>query len=156
MEAGGDEIRPVGARALETLRIEAGVPRFGVETHDKIIPLEANLGELISFEKGCYVGQEIIARLDTRGTPAKRLRTLVFQGGAAPHEGAELEADGRNAGEVVSATWSPLLEQPIALAYVKRNVNDPGTEVDVEGRTARVELAGYPLDEQSDRAEGAA
>ena len=156
MEAGGDEIRPVGARAMETLRIEAGVPRFGVETHEKIIPLEANLGELISFEKGCYVGQEIIARLDTRGTPAKRLRTLIFEGGAAPHEGAELEADGRDAGEVVSAAWSPLLEAPIALAYVKRNVNDPGTQVDVEGRVARVELTGYPLAERADQTEGAA
>lgn len=144
-ETGGEAVTPVGHDALETLRIEAGVPRFGVETGDEVIPLEANLRHLISFNKGCYLGQEIIARLDTRGTPAKRLRTLVFQGGAAPAVEANVEADGREVGEVVSSTWSPLLEAPIALGYVKRRHYEVGGTVEVEGREARVEELGFPM-----------
>ena len=147
-EAGGGTLEPLGDETLEILRIEAGVPRFGVETDDSVIPLEANMGELIDFDKGCYVGQEIIARLDTLGTPAKKLRTLIFDGGAAPAPGADIENDdGRNVGTVRSAAWSPLLDAPIALGYVKRNANEPGTVLQVEGREARVERLGYPLDE---------
>ena len=153
VEAGGEQLEPVGGQVLETLRIEAGFPRFGVETGDDVIPLEAGMGDLISFEKGCYLGQEIIARLDTRGTPAKKLRTLVFDGGAAPHVEAEVEADGRDSGRVVSSVWSPLLEAPVALAYVKRNANDIGGRVDVEGREARVEPLGHPLGAAESEAE---
>lgn len=143
--AAGEEVEPVGFETIETLRIEAGVPRFGKELTDERIPLEAGLDHAISFNKGCYLGQEIIARLDTRGTPARLLRTLVFDGGAAPEEGAEVEVDGRNAGEVLSSAWSPLLERPIALAYVKRAHNEIGNEVSVEGRASRVEALGYAL-----------
>jgi folate-binding protein YgfZ len=144
---GGDSLEPVGDETLETCRIEAGIPRFGVETSDDVIPLEADLQHIISFDKGCYVGQEIIARLDTRGTPAKRLRTLVFEGGAAPAPEADVEdVDGnRSVGEVVSAVWSPRLQAPIALAYVKRRHNDVGTTVRVEGREAEVHRLGHPL-----------
>ncbi len=141
----GEQMVPVGFDTLETLRIEAGVPRFGKELTDERIPLEAGLDHAISFNKGCYLGQEIIARLDTRGTPARLLRTIVLDGGAAPRDGAEVERDGKVVGEIVSSVWSPLLEKPIALAYVKRNHNDIGTEVEVETRPARVEGLGYAL-----------
>jgi folate-binding protein YgfZ len=148
MSAG--ELTPVGFETLETLRIEAGVPRFGKELTEKRIPLEAGLDEAISFNKGCYLGQEIIARLDTRGTPARLLRTLVFEGGAAPEVGAAVEVfsekgDSKNVGEVVSSVWSPQLNAPIALAYIKREHNEIGNEVQVEGRPARVEALGYSL-----------
>lgn len=145
MDAG--ELTPVGFETLETLRIEAGVPRFGVELTDKRIPLEAGLEHAISFTKGCYLGQEIIARLDTRGTPARLLRTLVFEGGAAPEVGADVEVEGskRAVGEVVSSTWSPQLNTSIALAYIKRKHNEIGGEVLVETRTAIVQPLGYPL-----------
>lgn len=146
---GGDEVVPVGFDTLETLRIEAGVPRFGKELTEERIPLEAGLDHAISFNKGCYLGQEIIARLDTRGTPARLLRTLVLAGGAAPREGAEVERDGKPVGEVISSVWSPLLQKPIALAYVKRKHNDLGTEVEVEARTASVEALGYALASRS-------
>ncbi len=145
-QTGGDWVEPVGDEPIETHRIETGIPRFGVETHDEVIPLEAELRPFISFEKGCYVGQEIIARLDTRGTPAKLLRTLVFQGGAAPAPEAEVGIEGqdRGVGEVVSAIWSPRLQAPIALAYVSRRHNDVGSTVIVEGREAEVQELGYP------------
>lgn len=143
--AGGEETRSAGHQAVETARIEASVPRFGAELDEEIIPLEAGLREHIDFEKGCYTGQEVIARLDTLGEPAKLLRTLVFDGGAAPEVGADVEHDGREVGEVVNAVWSPLVESPIALAYVKRGSNEVGTTVEVEGRQADVEQLGYAL-----------
>ncbi|MGM0556134.1 MAG: YgfZ/GcvT domain-containing protein [Myxococcota bacterium] len=135
----------IGHDTFETLRIEAGVPRYGGELDDAIIPLEAQLDDTIAYDKGCYLGQEIIARLDTLGTPAKMLRTLVFDGGAAPTEGAKLQVDGRKAGFVASSVWSPRLKAPIALAYVKRKYNDIGDVVQVEGREATVQSLGYPL-----------
>lgn len=136
---------PIGHDTFETLRIEAGVPRFGVELTEKIIPLEAELDHTIAYDKGCYLGQEIIARLDTLGTPAKRLRTLVFEGGAAPAEGADVECEGRNAGFVASSAWSPRLGAPIALAYVKRKFNDIGNTVEVEGRETTIRPLGFAI-----------
>lgn len=140
-----EHAEPIGHDTLETLRIEAGVPRYGVELDDSIIPLEASLDDTIAYDKGCYLGQEIIARLDTLGTPAKLLRTLVFDGGAAPEKGAKLEVDGRKAGFVASSTWSPRLNCPISMAYVKRKYNDVGSVVHVEGRDATVRPLGYPM-----------
>jgi len=145
VEEAGDRGVPAGHRALETARIEAGVPRYGAELDDEIIPLEAGLREQVDFEKGCYTGQEVIARLDTLGTPAKKLRTLVFAGGAAPQLGATVEDEGREVGEVVNAVWSPLVEAPIALAYVARGSNEIGETVEVEGREAAVEELDHPL-----------
>ena len=141
-EVGGESVVPCGHDTMETLRIEAGTPRFGVETGDDVIPLEADLADHISFEKGCYLGQEIIARLDSQGQVAKRLRTLVFDGGAAPAVGASVESDGRDSGTVVSSTWSPRADAPIALAFIKRNAYDVGETVLVEGREAVVRPLG--------------
>jgi aminomethyltransferase len=143
--AHAEDVTPIGFETIETLRIEAGVPRFGKELTDDRIPLECGLEHAISFHKGCYLGQEIIARLDTRGTPARLLRTLVLEAGAAPEEQAEVFSDERAVGEVISSVWSPALQKPIALAYVKRKYNDIGTELEVEARAARVEELGYAL-----------
>jgi folate-binding protein YgfZ len=122
---------PAGNRALEVLRIEAGVPRWGAELDEKIIPLEAGFREDVAFDKGCYVGQEIIARLDTLGVPAKMLRTLALEGDEVPEAGTELFRDGKKVGTIRSAVFSPKRNQPIALAYVKRDHNDPGTTLRV-------------------------
>lgn len=154
-EAGGERLEPVGHQPMETLRIEAGVPRYGVETTPEVIPLEAEMRDLIDFEKGCYLGQEIIARLDTRGEPSKLLRTLVFDGGAAPAVGATLESGEREVGEVLSSVWSPLLDAPAALAYVQRGSNEVGEVVEVEGREARVEGLGYPIESAAEQADAA-
>ena len=144
LEEVAGEITLFGHQTFETLRIEAGVPRFGVELHDKVIPLEAYFDDAISFEKGCYLGQEIIARLDTLGTPAKMLRRLVIDGDEIPEPSTELyPIDGgkRAVGTVESAVRSPKFDAPVALAFVKRGHNEVGKSVQVgeNGVEARLE-----------------
>ncbi|MFU8802730.1 MAG: YgfZ/GcvT domain-containing protein [Bradymonadaceae bacterium] len=133
LEEADPEARPLGNEAFEMLRIEAGMPRFGVELGEKVIPLEANLNEAISFEKGCYLGQEIIARLDTLGTPARLLRRLLIEADEVPAPGTKLLAEGKSVGEIIRAIRSPKYGQPMALGYVKRKHNDVGTVLDLEG-----------------------
>lgn len=99
----------------EYLRIESGLPRFGRELSLDYIPLEANLWADVSFNKGCYTGQEIIARMESRGRLAKQLVRL--RADAPLTAGAELTADGRVVGSVTSAGVGPA--GPLALGYVK-------------------------------------
>ncbi|MBA2661970.1 MAG: aminomethyl transferase family protein [Bradymonadaceae bacterium] len=140
--AGGAGLRPIGHEALERLRIEAGIPRFGVELDEKVIPLEAGMYETISFKKGCYLGQEIIARLDTLGTPARVLRAVVLESAAVPGTDAELSVAKKSVGKVVSATFSRALGKPVALAYIKRGFNAVGDSVEIDGVVGRVHALG--------------
>jgi len=122
---------------LDTVRIESGRPRFGADLDTDIIPLEAGLeARAISRSKGCYVGQEVIVRVQDRGhgRVARRLVGLTFDAAAkAPDRGAPIEADGRAIGRVTSAAWSPALARPIALGYVHRDFVAAGTHVLVGG-----------------------
>ncbi|MBA3734074.1 MAG: folate-binding protein YgfZ [Actinobacteria bacterium] len=121
---GGEEVlddRPageeVGEEALERWRIEAGIPRWGQEIDDKILPAEAGLDEThISFSKGCYPGQEPIARQRYRGKVNRKLRVLDVEGEAEP--GTELILDGKTVGRITSAVPG------VALAYVRVEVPD--------------------------------
>ena len=108
-------IVPAGPEAFEYLRIESGLPRFGREITEDYIPLEAGLWADVSFNKGCYTGQEVIARMESRGRLAKQLVRLQPQTPIAA--GAEIEADGRASGTVTSAATGPA--GPVALGYVK-------------------------------------
>jgi len=124
---------PVSLEEAETVRIESGRPLFGADMDTDTIPLEAGLEErAISRSKGCYVGQEVIVRVQDRGhgRVAKRLVGLTLDAGAAvPVVGARIVSDDREIGRVTSATWSPALGRPIALGYVHRDFVDPGTAV---------------------------
>lgn len=116
------------ADTLDVLRVEQGYGAFGRELSQEYIPLETGLLDAVSFTKGCYVGQEIIARMESRGRLAKRLCGLrLSQPVAAP---AKLQVDGRDAGDLTSAVVSPRLG-PIALAYVRTAYAEPGTVVGV-------------------------
>lgn len=129
------------AATAETLRIEGGVPKFHEDMDEATIPLEAGIeSRAISLTKGCYVGQEVIIRVLHRGhgRVARKLVGLAFSGDAAPKRGAIVQADARDIGEVTSATWSPALLRPIALAYVHRDFVAAGTQVHVEGTNAEV------------------
>jgi len=122
--------RAVGEAAFEIARIEAGVPREGPEISEKYILLETGCDHAVSYTKGCYLGQEIIARIHWRGQPAKRLMGLLTEANEIPPSGAELYAtDGKRVGEVTSSTRSIALDRVIALGYVHRNYLTPGTEL---------------------------
>lgn len=120
------------ADELERLRIDAGTPRFGAEIDDRVLPAEAGLVErAISFTKGCYPGQEPIARLHYRGKANRRLRILALEDDHAPASEAELELDGKVVGRVTSSVPGR------ALGYVRTEVPDDA-ELVVEGRRARL------------------
>jgi folate-binding protein YgfZ len=131
----------IDAATAETLRIEAGVPRFHKDMDEETIPLEAGIeSRAISVTKGCYVGQEVIIRVLHRGhgRVARKLVGLSIDGPATPGEGAAVQGGGRDIGHVTSSTWSPALHHSIALAYVHRDFVEPGTSVIVDGQAARV------------------
>jgi folate-binding protein YgfZ len=128
---------PVSDRTAECLRVEHGLPRYGVDLDDSVIPQEAGLNErAVSFTKGCYVGQETVARLYYRGKPNRHLRGLMLAAPVAP--GAELSLGGRTVGRLSSVVESPRFG-PIGLALVRREA-DPGTAVSIgaNGLSARV------------------
>jgi tRNA-modifying protein YgfZ len=114
---------------FEIVRIEAGVPREGVDAGENYIVLETDLDEAVSYTKGCYLGQEIIARIHWRGQPAKRLRGLLIEGNETPRPGDEIwGTDDKKVGEITSSVRSPALNRIIALGYIHRRYLDEGTE----------------------------
>lgn len=121
-------IAPIDEAAYDYLRIEAGLPRFGREMTLDYIPLEANLWADVSFNKGCYTGQEIIARMESRGKLAKRLVALRP---AAPVEPGEIISGDRPAGTLTSAADGPA--GPVALGYIKTSLLDEGAELAING-----------------------
>ena len=133
--------RPAGQEALEVLRVEAGVPRYGVDASDANVVLEVvDEAEAVSYTKGCYAGQEIIARIHWRGHVAKRLAGVIFDRDAEPPSDARLRdcAQGREAGRITSQAFSPRLRRPVALALVKYDFLAPGTELKVFAGDAEV------------------
>ena len=110
----------------EALRIERGVPRMGAELTERTIPAEAGVVDrTASFTKGCYTGQELVARIDSRGgNVPRRLRGVVVEGDEVPPAGAVVLVGDAEIGAVTSSAWSGALAAAVALAYAKR-----GTEV---------------------------
>jgi folate-binding protein YgfZ len=124
--------QPFGSEVAETLRIEAGIPRFGIDMDETRVVTETNLDEAVSFTKGCYIGQEIIARIKYRGHVAKKLTGVLLEEEGAIERGARiLSSDEKEIGAITSATVSPRLKHTIALAYVKYDYLEPGTKVKV-------------------------
>jgi aminomethyltransferase len=125
----------------EVLRIENGTPLYGVDMDETTVVLETGLDDAVSFKKGCYIGQEIIARIHFRGHVAKKLTGLIFEEKAAAiNPNDEIKSlEGKNAGRITSATFSPKLEKTIALAYVRYDYLAAGTELKVNDSATRVE-----------------
>ena len=126
------EVTPVGLKALNSLRLEAGIPRFGNELDDSIIPLEAELEKAINFEKGCYIGQEIVARMKYRGHPNRLLRGIEIDSEDLPNEKTAICSGGKQIGYVTSTVKSPTLNKIIALGYVRTAFTEHGSEVEIE------------------------
>jgi folate-binding protein YgfZ len=148
--------RPVGYDALEVLRVEAGVVRYGVDVDASNVVLEAGLDEAVSYTKGCYVGQEIIARIHWRGHVAKKLTGLVLEDEGDSAADANALATGatikntdasREIGRVTSVVFSPRLQKRIALGIVKYDFLAPGTEVLIKdaARARRARVCALPF-----------
>lgn len=122
---------------LETLRIEAGVPRFGAELDESVLPAEVDLQRAIAIDKGCYTGQEVVERMRSQGQASHRLVGLVAAGDEVFVPGEKLLSDDKSVGEVTSACRSEAVGS-IALAFVRRALSEPGTRLEVAGCEARV------------------
>ena len=123
---------PVGSEALETVRVERGVPVFGRELVEAFNPLEAGLKQFISFTKGCYVGQEVVARLDTYDKVQKHLVGLRWEADTTSEQDARLLLGGKQVGVVTTAARSPRLKGSIGLGYVRKAHASPGTVLALE------------------------
>ncbi len=136
-----DGIAEVSAEAAEILRVESGRPRFGAEMSAATIPQEAGINErAVSFTKGCYIGQETVARLHYKGKPNRHLRGLRLE--AAASAGEPVSLDGREVGSVGTAVISPA-EGPLALAILRREAS-PGDRVTV-GESTPATVAELPF-----------
>jgi folate-binding protein YgfZ len=122
--------QPIGDAAIESLRLEAGTPRFGADVDATVLLPEIPSDRLVSHTKGCYPGQEVVVRIRDRGHVNRHLRGLVLEADTVPPRGAEIVADGGVVGHVTSATRSLGLARPIALAFIRRQYV-PGARVSV-------------------------
>ena len=131
---------PIGYRALNMLRLEAGLPWFGTDFDEHQIPQEAGVESThISFTKGCYTGQEIVERVRSRGHVNRRLTGLIFNSAEVPKPGATVLAkDGTEAGHITSAAFSPLAGKATGMAYLRREYLEPGTTLQCGNVAAEV------------------
>jgi folate-binding protein YgfZ len=138
---------PVGMAALDILRIEAGWPWCGPDFGEEHLLLEALSDSHVSFHKGCYLGQEVVTRIQHRGHLNKKLCGLTVAGESLPARGAAIYSGGRAVGRVASATFSPALGSILALGYLWRECWDPGTrlQVDIAGRRVEAAAAALPF-----------
>jgi glycine cleavage system T protein len=139
-----DHLPSCGFEALESLRIEAGIPRYGPDMGEDTLPLEAGLLNALSFNKGCYVGQEIVERARSRGHVNWKLSGLIIRAAEAPAPGEKLRSDEKEIGEVTSSCVSPTLGKTIAMAYLRREVTEPGTKLTLTSG-AEAEVASLPF-----------
>ncbi len=136
--------KPVGHAALNILRTEAGIPWFGFELDERTLPPEAGLEQrAISYTKGCYLGQEVIERIRSRGHVNRKLTGLRLETTALPAHGTTLRAGDKEVGQVTTAVRSPALSA-IGLGYVRREHLAPGTKLGVEGG-GTAEIAALPF-----------
>ncbi|MFQ5948828.1 MAG: YgfZ/GcvT domain-containing protein, partial [Acidimicrobiia bacterium] len=141
--------RPAGSLAITAVRVEAGEPKMGVDVDERTIPQEAGLTDAaVAFDKGCFLGQELVARIDSRGRVNRHLRGIVIGESVLPPASAELVVEDKVVGTISSVAESLELRAPVALGLVRREV-EPGDEVEVRwgGGSARAQVRRLPLDE---------
>ena len=123
---------PISNATFETLRIEAGVPLYGIDMDENNVVTETNLDDAVSFTKGCYLGQEIIVRIKHRGHVAKKLSGVVLDDSTpVPRNSKIISSEGKEIGRVTSSAFSPRLDRAIALGYLKYDYLAAGTEVKI-------------------------
>jgi glycine cleavage system T protein len=139
---------PAGMLALNSLRLEAGIPWFGTDFAEGNFPQEAGIEDrAVSFTKGCYLGQEFVIRIAHRGHVNRRICGLMIGGESLPHPGDRVVRDEKEIGQITSTARSPSLGKIIALAMLRREAHDPGTAVDVvsHGENMRAEVTPLPF-----------
>jgi len=150
-EAGGDDVRAIGWSAFNTARIEAGTPLYGIDITDHYLPMETGHWYVrgVSVTKGCYLGQEIVARMHAHKTVARLLVGLRVEGEKLPMAGTEILGEAsQQVGMVTSSCLSPMLGNvPVGLGYVKKAYSGEGKEVEVyaEGAREKATVRGLPL-----------
>jgi aminomethyltransferase len=127
-----------GAAEVRTIRLENGRPRYGEEITERYLVQETDQLRAVSFTKGCYLGQEIVERVRSRGQVHRVLRRLEIETAVPPEAGTKLTMGGAPAGEIASAAVSPALGGIVALAYVRTQSAAPGTLLEFDGAAARV------------------
>jgi folate-binding protein YgfZ len=137
---------PVGSEALETRRILAGVPLYGVDIRERDLPQETEQMRALNFNKGCYIGQEIVERIRSRGAVHRTFTGFVFEGAAHVAAGTKIVAGAKEVGEITSAASLPATsgERTVALGYIRREAGVPRREVTIgESKAMVVQL---PMD----------
>jgi glycine cleavage system T protein len=136
-----DSVIPVGMAVLDILRLEAGIPRYGIDIDENNLPLEVGVEkQAISYTKGCYIGQEVIARMKYRGHANRFLMGLRFQGEKVPQKKDKIRKEDKEIGWMTSAVFSPGFKSVLGMGYVHREYAQPGIFVSVE--TAQGSLEG--------------
>jgi folate-binding protein YgfZ len=126
---GSGQAVPVGLHALRWARAEAGIPWYGLDMDERTLPMEMGLDDAISLDKGCYRGQEIVARVRFRGHLDRNLRGIKMEGKPEPH--SEVRLQDQKIGELTSVEFSPVLGKPLGLAVLKKSVSSAGVDVQV-------------------------
>jgi folate-binding protein YgfZ len=140
--------RPVGMAALNTLRLEAGLPWFGIDFDEGHFPQEAGIEDrAVSFTKGCYVGQEFVIRIAHRGHVNRRISGLTMQRQPIPRQGDRVLHENKEVGQITSAVLSPTLGKIIGLGMLRREAQEPGTAVQIEisGNAVPAEVTSVPF-----------
>jgi folate-binding protein YgfZ len=132
--------KPVGWEALEFDRIVSGIPRYGVDLRERDLPQETGQDRALNFSKGCYVGQEIVERIRSRGAVHRKFSGFLIDGAVEIAAGAKITSDGKEAGEITSSATVAVngREKTVALGYIRREAGAPGREVTIGGSTAAV------------------
>ena len=143
---------PVGLDAFHVVRVEAGVPWMGAELDEQVLPNQANLEHAVSYTKGCYVGQEPVAKLHYLGHSNRRLVGLLLGDAPPPERDTPVTANGKKAGRITSAVASPVREATIAMAMCKSTFSEPGTELTV-GENIPAIVTALPFYRRADEAQ---
>jgi aminomethyltransferase len=130
--------KPVGSEALEKFRVLIGFPKYGTDIGERDLPQETEQTHALNFTKGCYIGQEIVERIRSRGNVHRKFHGFVLQG-ELPQRGTKLQADGKDVGEITSVNQIPTQngERPVALGYIRREALERHATITYSGGEAK-------------------
>jgi folate-binding protein YgfZ len=138
--------KPAGTTALNYLRIAEGIPQYGQDIRERDLPQETEQERALHFTKGCYIGQEIVERIRSRGAVHRKFAGFLVDG-ALPTPGLKIRIDGKEVGEITSSAALPIAngEYPVAMGYIRREVGTPGKQIELEN--TKLNIAHLPFTE---------